>query len=74
MDIQIPNSNQLTKTNDIVVGYGVIPALLTSKKPTTWVLPGFNLTTDSDLAIKSAKRIDELIQSNLKKQNKSSLY
>lgn len=73
MTVALPKQSSLIQTNDIVVGYGIVPAYRASKKPITWVMPGFNLTQDKTIATECARRIDKLIQSNMSKKNQKQL-
>ena len=56
---------ELYITDNIIIGMGELPARRTSKG-LYWVTPGNGRIYDRDEAIEYAKRLDALIQSNMK--------
>ena len=56
-------------TNNIIIGYGEVPAIRTSKG-IAWVYPSGELTYNKDEAIALAKRLDSIVTTNLPKYNR----
>lgn len=61
------------ETNDIIHGFGEVPAVHQDGK-LGWVLPGRGITYDKDEAEHHAKRLDSLIQANMKRFDRSLIW
>lgn len=68
------HNETISAKNDIVVGYAVIPAIVSRKGPTTWVLPNFQYTLDRDYAVQCANRMHKLIEQGMSKRSMRSLH
>ena len=67
------NAEELFKTDDIVIGFGEVSAVPT-EHGTGWMLPGRVVTHDRELAEHHAKRLDALIQSNMKRYDRDLIW
>lgn len=67
------NAEELFKTDDIVHGFGEVSAVHTPNG-VGWLLPGRIITHDRELAERQAKRLDALIQANVKRYNRDLIW
>lgn len=67
------NAEELFKTNDIIHGFGEVPAV-TTDKGVGWILPGRVITHDKKLAEYHAKRMDVMIQANMKRYKRDLIW
>lgn len=68
-----PAHAPIYETNDIIHGYGEVPANK-DRIGLFWFLPGGEITRDKDVAEHIAKRLDRMIQVNMKRYDRSLIW
>jgi len=68
---KIPDT--LYETDDIIHGFGEVPAVYPEGE-LGWMLPNREVTRDRQLAEHAAKRLDALIQANMKRYDRSLIW
>ena len=64
---------ELYQSDDIIHGFGEVPAVVTPEGQ-GWMLPGREITFDRDEAEHHARRLDQLIQANMKRYDRSLIW
>lgn len=67
------NAEELFKTDDIVHGFGEVSAVRTDRG-IGWLLPGREITFDREKAEATARRLDTLIQANMKRFDRDLIW
>lgn len=67
------NAEELFQTDDIIHGFGEVPAVHTPQG-TGWVLPGRVITHNREEAAHCASRLDALIQANMKRYDRDLIW
>lgn len=66
-------AKEVYDSDDVIIGYGEVPAIHTSHG-LQWILPNRELTACRDTAVRWAQQIDRLIQSNMKRYDRSLIF
>lgn len=69
MAVAIPQKQSIELTNNIIIGYGEVVAIRTSKG-FKYALPGNRFTTSKTLATTIAGKMDRIIRANMQKYNR----
>lgn len=68
------SANEVYQTNNIIIGFGEIFAMYTESGQLGWVLPGRVITHSKKEATHYARRLDQLIQANMKRYNRNLVW
>lgn len=63
-------NEEIYETDDIIVGFGEVPAIRTSEG-LRWILPDRKMTACRDKAIEVAQRLDRMIRANVTRYERS---
>jgi len=69
MTVAIPQKQSIELTHNVIVGYGEVIAVRTSKGY-KYALPGNRFTTSRVLATTIAGKLDRIIKANMQKYNR----
>lgn len=68
------SANEIYQTNNIIIGFGEVFATHTESGQLGWVLPGRVITHCKKEATHHARRLDQLIQANVKRYNRNLVW